>query len=50
MVLDDETAERLRRAAVLRGMEVEQLIVDLLHAISLDLVPWPDEQGSADVS
>lgn len=37
VVLDDETAARLRQSAAERGMEVEQLIVDLLHAMSIDL-------------
>lgn len=34
VVLDDETAGRLRAAASRHGMEVEQLIVSLLHASS----------------
>ena len=37
VVLDDETAARLRQTANERGMEVEQLIVDLLHTMSLEL-------------
>lgn len=38
VVLDDATADRLRTAAGQRGMEVEQLIVDLLHTMSVALI------------
>lgn len=34
MVLDDETVERLRRAADAQGIEVEQLIVHVIHLAS----------------
>lgn len=37
VVLDDSTVERLRRLAVRHGVEVEQLIVDILYRASLDL-------------
>lgn len=42
VVLDDGTVERLRRAAVRQGLEVEELIVDVLYRASLgldDLLP-----------
>lgn len=34
VVLDDASVERLRDAAVQRGIEVEQLMVELLHIAS----------------
>ncbi|MBW3669144.1 MAG: hypothetical protein KY443_08025 [Actinobacteria bacterium] len=50
VVLDDETAERLRQTASERGMEVEQLIVDLLHTRSLELATgnFEMERGAVD--
>jgi hypothetical protein len=35
MVLDDDTVERLRAAAVVYGMEVEELMVALLQVAAL---------------
>ena len=37
VVMDDATAERLRAGAEERGLEVEQLIVHVLHVASSDL-------------
>ena len=39
VVLDDATVARLRVAATQRGIEVEQLIVEVIHAASWDPGP-----------
>lgn len=46
VVLDEAAVDRLRVAAEARGIEIEQLIVELLHVASWD-TPGLDGLGSS---